>query len=68
MMTVIDMASGALISSNSTIQTEHPATAYRDDFFTPSLALQEIQLEVSPNSMPPELADIPAAEILARFE
>lgn len=68
MMTMIDMASGELISSNSTIQTKHPATAYRDEFFTPSLALQEIEPEVSLNNMPPELADIPAAAILARFE
>ncbi len=69
-MTVIDMTSGELICSGTAVEVKHPdpAARCRDEPFVPSLALQEMQPERSPGSIPPELVDIPAAAILARFE
>ncbi len=67
MITVIDIASGELIYSSSATQVESPATVYGNEFPLPTLALQEIQPEAISNTMPPELADIPAAAILAKF-
>jgi len=69
MITVIDMASGELICSSTATKTESPVTAQRNEFPVPALALQEVQSEtVVSNTMPPELADIPAAAFLAKFE
>jgi len=67
MITVIDMASGELIYSSTTAEVESPATMYENEIPTPALALQEIQPEIISNTMPPELADIPVATILAKF-
>ena len=68
MITVIDMASGKLICSSTATKTESPVTAQRNEFPVPALALQEVQSETVSNTMPPELADIPAAACLAKFE
>jgi len=68
MITVIDMASGKLISSSTATKAEGPVTACRNELPVPTLALQEVQSETISNTMPPELADIPAALFLAKFE
>ena len=68
MITVIDMASGKLICSSTATEVEGPVTACRNEFPELALALQEVQSETISNTMPPELADIPAAAFLAKFE
>jgi len=68
MITVIDMTSGELICSSTSTKESDPATIYGNEFTMPALALQEVQAETISNTMPPELADIPAAAFLAKFE
>jgi len=68
MITVIDMASGKLICSSTAAKAESPVIACRNELPALALALQEVQSETISNTMPPELADIPAAAFLAKFE
>jgi len=71
MITVIDMASGELIcstTSTTSVTTEDSTIQYGTELPMPALALQEVQVETASNAMPPELADVPVAAILAKFE
>jgi len=68
MITVIDIASGKLICSSTATKAEGPVIECRNELPVPALALQEVQSETISNTMPPELADVPAAAFLAKFE